>query len=194
MRKSFVLGSFLAGVMAAGAAPAAVVPVTVSATGTYSGNLAVLNDGVVPANGSNYNAPDKVAFTAFGNAVFRFDFGGLATIDSLLATVDNNDDYQFRFFDGAGALLASVAITGPEGSVGYGVETFTRAFAPVSGAAYALVTASGGDSLYGLGEVQFNGTLAAPGVPEPATWAMLIGGFGVVGGAARRRTARVVAA
>lgn len=28
---------------------------------------------------------------------------------------------------------------------------------------------------------------AAPGVPEPATWAMMLGGFGVLGAAARRR-------
>lgn len=32
-----------------------------------------------------------------------------------------------------------------------------------------------------------------PGVPEPATWAMLIAGFGFVGFAARRRTARTAA-
>jgi hypothetical protein len=29
---------------------------------------------------------------------------------------------------------------------------------------------------------------ATPGVPEPATWAMMIGGFGLVGAAMRRRT------
>ena len=29
-------------------------------------------------------------------------------------------------------------------------------------------------------------------VPEPATWAMMIGGFGLVGGAMRRRTHRTV--
>lgn len=35
-------------------------------------------------------------------------------------------------------------------------------------------------------------TAAAVGaVPEPATWAMLIGGFGLIGGAMRRRTAKV---
>ena len=28
----------------------------------------------------------------------------------------------------------------------------------------------------------------APGVPEPAVWAMMIGGFGLVGGAMRRRS------
>jgi hypothetical protein len=38
----------------------------------------------------------------------------------------------------------------------------------------------------------FNGSLNAPGVPEPATWAMLIAGFAGVGVASRRarRTAR----
>lgn len=34
------------------------------------------------------------------------------------------------------------------------------------------------------------GNLVAAAVPEPTTWAMLILGFGVVGGALRRRTAR----
>ncbi|WP_380873880.1 hypothetical protein ACFB49_44390 [Sphingomonas sp. DBB INV C78] len=41
----------------------------------------------------------------------------------------------------------------------------------------------------GLSEVRFDGT-AAP-VPEPATWAMMIGGFGLVGGAMRRQRVRV---
>lgn len=35
------------------------------------------------------------------------------------------------------------------------------------------------------------GGLAAPAVPEPATWAMLIGGFGAVGGTVRRRRTTV---
>ena len=32
------------------------------------------------------------------------------------------------------------------------------------------------------------GTIGGPGVPEPATWLMMIGGFGMVGAAMRRRT------
>lgn len=38
-----------------------------------------------------------------------------------------------------------------------------------------------------FGDASFTGTLNAPGVPEPASWAMLVGGFGLVGGIARRR-------
>ena len=34
----------------------------------------------------------------------------------------------------------------------------------------------------------FSGTLSLAAIPEPATWAMMIGGFGMVGAAARRRT------
>lgn len=37
-----------------------------------------------------------------------------------------------------------------------------------------------------------NDVLPIPGaIPEPATWAMIIGGFGIVGGALRRRAAKV---
>ena len=35
------------------------------------------------------------------------------------------------------------------------------------------------------------GANADTGVPEPATWAMMIAGFGLVGGAMRRRKATV---
>jgi hypothetical protein len=41
------------------------------------------------------------------------------------------------------------------------------------------------------GSGSFNFEVAA-GVPEPATWAMMIGGFGLIGAAARRRKTRVV--
>ena len=37
------------------------------------------------------------------------------------------------------------------------------------------------------------GGTVIPGVPEPATWAMLIAGFGLVGAAARRRRPIVAA-
>jgi hypothetical protein len=33
----------------------------------------------------------------------------------------------------------------------------------------------------------FSGSITAPGIPEPSTWALMIGGFGLAGAAARRR-------
>ena len=39
----------------------------------------------------------------------------------------------------------------------------------------------------------FNGTANLTAVPEPATWAMFIGGFGLVGGAMRRRRKLAIA-
>lgn len=38
--------------------------------------------------------------------------------------------------------------------------------------------------------LNFNGAINAPAVPEPATWALLIVGFGMVGGAMRSRPVR----
>lgn len=38
---------------------------------------------------------------------------------------------------------------------------------------------------WGIDDISFN--TAAPAVPEPATWAMLVCGFGIIGGTARRR-------
>lgn len=46
---------------------------------------------------------------------------------------------------------------------------------------------------YGIDNISFNDTLK-PTVPEPATWAMLITGFGLVGVASRRRGAAKAAA
>ncbi len=40
----------------------------------------------------------------------------------------------------------------------------------------------GGNWIYGVGELSYTA-----GVPEPAAWALMIAGFGLVGGAARRR-------
>jgi hypothetical protein len=52
------------------------------------------------------------------------------------------------------------------------------------------------DEAFGLDNVLVSGTsiTAGPGVPEPATWAMMILGFGGVGGLVRRRRAGAFAA
>ena len=51
---------------------------------------------------------------------------------------------------------------------------------------YTVDAARGGN--VGLSNLTFETMSVAGGVPEPATWAMMIAGFGAVGGAMRRRT------
>jgi hypothetical protein len=81
---------------------------------------------------------------------------------------------------------------GPTFVQGVAHDTFNFAANPLSGAQLRLVidlTGLGGlsDDI-GIDNVRFGQRLAAtPAVPEPASWAMMIAGFGLVGGAMRRR-------
>jgi hypothetical protein len=51
---------------------------------------------------------------------------------------------------------------------------------------------SSGTLTFGSGPPQvqqsFRGTINAPAIPEPATWLMMLGGFGLIGAALRRRS------
>lgn len=48
--------------------------------------------------------------------------------------------------------------------------------------------ASGVDEAFGLDNIVISANTATSGVPEPASWAMMIGGFALLGAALRRRT------
>jgi opacity protein-like surface antigen len=52
-------------------------------------------------------------------------------------------------------------------------------------------TQSLGDEAWGLSNILLTGPAVGVAVPEPATWAMMIGGFAVAGGAMRRRKTAV---
>ncbi len=65
---------------------------------------------------------------------------------------------------------------------------------------YAITRASvdiaffsiGGNDTFGVESVTIGDPIAAAVVPEPATWAMMIAGFGLAGAAMRRRTSATV--
>jgi PEP-CTERM motif len=65
------------------------------------------------------------------------------------------------------------------------------------GKLYALVNGeipagqSAGSSLYDVGFRSYVDEVAAPAVPEPATWTMMIAGFGLAGAALRRRVVAI---
>lgn len=125
----------------------------------------------------------------FGNAVINAGFpqiGGQTTIDFCLTANANCQG------GGGGGLGNGLSAT----------QTFTLSFnsAPTSVTfnnfivRYLSVTGTTlGNSAIGLGTNDGGFDPGGGAVPEPATWAMLLSGFGLVGLASRRRRSAVVA-
>jgi subtilisin family serine protease len=92
--------------------------------------------------------------------------------------------FTFAFADGTSATQTKTFSTDGK----FLPTTFTFDVGPLSSVSWKPVTGSG---------VQFdNITLAdvTAAVPEPASWAMMLGGFGLVGGAMRQRKRTLVTA
>ena len=142
-------------------------------------------------------------------ALYRCDTAGCLTTGTLLAqvTVDNTYALQghFRF-----VTVPSVALTPGEylvagvsdtnnytwNDTGFTVDSNityddNRWFQTVAGAAPGFNNVVRNDVNDGYwGPNLFFGAPVFAGVPEPTTWALMILGFGMVGGAMRRRQAR----
>ncbi len=136
-------------------------------------------DGNDPMAG-NCCSPDNLEFRIDGNLV--------AVLTSNNGNLGSNQDF------GGGTLLHNyVQANGNSFFSDTLVDMSTAPFLSFAHTASTLtldIRASGGgwqggaDEAWGLDKVLLSYTA---GVPEPASWAMMIAGFGVVGGAARRR-------
>ena len=109
--------------------------------------------------------------------------GGLFDFNSIdLADVFNSGgggDIRFDFsFDGGGSSSSTVTIDNA-----LGLETFTFNLTGLNSFAYTPLTTQG--AWVQVDNIVFNNAIGA--VPEPATWAFMIAGFGFIGGAMRRR-------
>jgi hypothetical protein len=111
-----------------------------------------------------------------------FNLNGLYTIDSFVAQADDNDSYLVEYWDGA--TWQSAWDIAPVYTYGL-VSRSSGALTPITTNALRF-SATGGDNYYAVSELQAFGTLAGA-VPEPATWAMMILGFGMIGGTLRSR-------
>jgi hypothetical protein len=160
----------------------------------------------------------EVTFTGLSNYTDINLGATLAFIDSWDSTNGNpSPDYLFIYVNGVQVLqLTSANQSGTVNNYGGGTETafgnfFFNTFndrvidmttssalqnlAAPGGTLTIGIQAGGGgfqggsDESWGLDNIVLSGTLVSAAVPEPATWAMMIAGFGVVGGAMRRRKA-----
>lgn len=95
----------------------------------------------------------------------------------------------FDGLNGAGNLLATISLSPNAGNCpGYsaGFCPFSAAGITFAGTAKSVSFAGVADQIV-FDDVTF-GSSTPGGVPEPAAWAMMLAGFGLVGGAMRRRS------
>ncbi len=155
--------------------------------GVFVGAPGSLSDSVefTPNGGSAFNASGATGLTfVFDSAVL----GALPTHAGLVWT-DGRGTITFEAFDASGISLGT--LTGNHADAAQTGETGEDRFYGVTNQAgisrIRITNTSGGIE---ADHVQYGFRLATvPGaVPEPATWAMMILGFGAVGGILRRRT------
>lgn len=159
----------------------AVQPVATSYAGGPSGPL---YSGNYLANSSTGN---PITFLPGGGVILtpRYDllsisFDGAA--DNLSLSFNNFSlvgRTTFSAYDAGGNLLETFTTNAGNGWA-------VRALTSDGIARLDLTTTDGG--YYGLDQLTFD-LVSAPAVPEPAAWALMIGGFGMVGGAMRQRRA-----
>lgn len=104
-------------------------------------------------------------------------------LNRLVVQADNNDTYVVEAWTGADW----VSVFDVPAVSGFGLMTRDSGIIPSFTTDTLRFRATGGDLYYSLSELQ-----AFVAVPEPATWAMMIAGFGLVGLAVRRRRSATV--
>lgn len=142
----------------------AVLLATSSTSGTFSTFSAILRSAVYRNVGQAFvsaHDPDEAGF---------FTVAGNPPASATTIGRDSTGGLQIDF--------GAIGLSGTENSATYIVraDAFHFDFDPLG--------ISDGSSLSGR-------AFAASGVPEPATWALMIGGFGMVGAALRRRRSGV---
>ena len=162
-------------------------PVWAASPVTCTGGVmacAAASDDFIPLQGTPWT--ETTAFWAGIAESVTVDLGGTVNLGQVFAALDNNDAYLFETsLDGtAWAALGTVAIgDGGVAEAPGGMDWFTSApgtpfsvstlaFAPVQ-AAFLRVRATGGDSFYSVGEINWS---AAAAVPEPGSLALMLAG------------------
>lgn len=153
-----------------------------------SGGLGDLTDGVIAANNwyvdeaPNGNGP-YVGWST--DPTITFHFAPLTMINSITIWFDDSN--------GAGGVSApasfdinsvNYAVTDPAGSAPF---SFTASGLGFVGDTFTLKVNRSNSWVF-VSEVAFDGR-AAGAVPEPASWSLMIAGFGLIGAALRRRSA-----
>ncbi|HVK42525.1 MAG TPA: PEPxxWA-CTERM sorting domain-containing protein [Phenylobacterium sp.] len=218
MTKAVILSALAALALASPAAAATIAPVGVEASSTFTHGGSYKAENLI--NGSGMTGAQHDAY--FGNmwmtdlsvdkASLTFDLGGLYNLSGVQIWNYNFGDDQFAVSTLDRAARAFVLSISTDGvtftdiltdtlSRGTGALLGGESFGLSGAARFVRLNLDGNHQKFpetygyapiGLSEVRFEGVASA--VPEPATWAMMITGFGLAGVAIRRRSAITVAA
>lgn len=212
MKKSVALLAGLAVASISGSALAATSVAFNSGSGALPANMTVIQNfealsGGTPGAAIGPNAfvytdsvADVSARPAFGSTgnfatvltggSYAIDFAATNVLSFVLGSLDTYNGLTLRYEDGSSQLYSGGQIindlTFPSGN-------------QISGETNGVVTytVSGGPRLTGAtftssaNSFEFD-NIATAAVPEPATWALMLGGFGLVGFGLRRRRTGVV--
>ncbi|WP_156255497.1 PEPxxWA-CTERM sorting domain-containing protein [Sandarakinorhabdus oryzae] len=125
--------------------------------------------------------PSTVMASGFGDTTFSRPGNGLFSVASV--------DLAFGPFGHSGLQTDTTLVTGTlfDNStistvlnVGFGFQTYQLGWSDLKSISFSLLQ-GGGEYL------AFDNLVYTTGVPEPASWMLLLAGFGLAGGALRRR-------
>jgi len=168
--------------------------------GGYAGSA---GDGEIARNYLQFSiatAPQSVVSSATLNLSYAGSYG-IAQAPLSIFEVTNNFDYGTSWYD-APAFGALITTFNPQdtGTYSFDVTNYVNA-AYLAGGTVSFAIAGTIESadpgspnswryFYGGNETLSFTTAASGAVPEPASWALILGGFGLVGGAMRSRRAK----
>ncbi len=134
------------------------------------------NTGVAPANAVPYGT-SYLDVVAGGNATYKFAPGGVSAFEFDWGTIDTYNVLTVGFVGGGYQTITGAGLiahgTTAESS---GLFTFIDTTQKIS-----LVNFSSGGNSFEVDD------LSIAAVPEPGIWALMLGGFAIMGAALRRR-------
>jgi len=150
-------------------------------------------------DGGNYiDANGLTTVGALQQLVTGFDPGASLSLSFWTSSWAQNSagSLTVELLDGSNsALLGSLQVVYPFDNTRTSAawsQSFINAVAPASGSVIVRFFGSSGALDQGAPGLDNMALVARNAVPEPASWALMIGGFGLAGAAMRRRAARVV--
>ena len=171
-------------------APSTTIPTCGAICGGFGSNILEIADG----DTSNFNgwagADGQVGIIKL-DLLGNYDLNSFSLWNDINVLQEGVGDFRLHFYDASNAFISASSIfTAPVGQFAAGIYNFATV-ANVSRVDFEVLTLLTGGVCcrIEIREVAFQGQNTAA-IPEPGTWALLLGGFGLAGAMLRRRRAQ----